>query len=171
MVEAAGLLVFRRKESAQDRQVVEVLLAHPGGPFWARKDDWSIPKGEREAGESLEQAMLREFLEEIGIEPPLDGHLELGKAPVSAVKANHIWAVEADLDLAQFHCDSLATIEWPRGSGKTITFPENDRAEWSAIDVAYRKVFKSQMIFIERLAEALNVPLAPHDGSTNSPLF
>jgi predicted NUDIX family NTP pyrophosphohydrolase len=154
MIQAAGLLVFRRQADS-----VEVLLSHPGGPLWAGKDEWSIPKGEVDAGETLLQTMEREFLEEIGIEPPADALISLGSAPTSTSKTNHIWAAEADLDLSRFHCESMVVMEWPRRSGMTIEFPENDKAEWFGLQAAYPRIFTSQRIFLVRLAEHLGLQL------------
>lgn len=165
MKQAAGLLIYRRQNGK-----IEVLMAHPGGPFWAKKDDWSIPKGEVEEGENLQEAAQREFIEEIGIDPPMNELIDLGDAKASG-KVNHIWAAEADLDLKMFHCISMATMQWPPRSGKEVTFPENDRAEWQELSVAHAKIFKSQMIFIERLAEHLGASLQPAETPTNSTLF
>lgn len=165
MKQAAGLLVFRKQQGR-----VEVLLTHPGGPFWAKKDVWSIPKGELEEGESHLVALKREFIEETGIEPPLDNLIDLGEAKASS-KNNHIWAVEADSDLTKFHCASMVTMEWPPRSGKQETFPENDKAEWHGLPRALSKVYKSQAVFIERLAEHLGVDLTPPEEPVNTSLF
>ena len=121
---------------------------------------WSIPKGELEPGESPRAAMRREFIEEMGVEPPPDNHIDLGTAKASGGKTNYIWAVESDMDLSAVHCDSMVTMEWPRGSGKQITFPENDRAEWITIANAHTKIFKNQAVFIERLANHLGPRLS-----------
>lgn len=166
MKQAAGLLVFRKQDNNY-----EVLLTHPGGPFWAKKDVWSIPKGELEDGEEPRDALRREFLEEIGIEPPMEGHIDLGKAKSS--KVNYIWAVEADLDITQFHCDSTVTMVWPPRSGQEVTFPECDRVAWFELRTAYAKAYKSHAVFIERLAEHLKVDLneAPEPEPANPTLF
>jgi predicted NUDIX family NTP pyrophosphohydrolase len=153
MKQSAGLLVYK---ISGDK--LEILLTHPGGPFWAKKDNWSIPKGEVEKDETMLQTLKREFLEEVGIEPPLDHMIELGEAPASG-KINHIWAVAADVDLSKFHCDSMVHIQWPPRSGTVIAFPENDKAAWFTIDVAKRKIFKSQLVFIERLADLHDIKL------------
>lgn len=166
MIQAAGLLIYRKWNGK-----IEVLLAHPGGPFWAKKDDWSIPKGETDPGETLVQTAEREFVEETGIVPPLDNLIDLGEAKSSGGKVNHIWAIEADIDISMFHCTSMATMQWPPRSGKTVEFPENDRVEWFEISLAYGKIFKSQMVFIERLAEHLDVSVDPPVVPTNSTLF
>ncbi len=148
-----------------------MLLAHPGGPFWAKKDDWSIPKGELIEGEALLETAAREFREEIGALPPLENLVDLGSAKASSSKTNYIWAVEADIDLKDFVCNSSVTMPWPPKSDTLVTFPENDRAEWFDLSDALSKVYKSQMVFIERLAQHLQVGLAEIIEPTNSTLF
>jgi len=172
MIQAAGLLVYRKStQAAQPAAGYEVLLVHPGGPFWAKKDDWSIPKGETNEGETLLQTAAREFKEEVGVLPPLEHLVDLGSGKASSSKTNYIWAVEGDIDLKDFSCSSTVTMPWPPKSNNNVTFPENDRAEWFDINLAYSKVFKSQMVFIERLAEQLHVGLAGIIEPTNSTLF
>ncbi len=166
MVQAAGLVVYRKAAKGY-----EVLLVHPGGPFWAGRDDWSIPKGELDEGETLLQTAAREFKEEVGVLPPLDDLVDIGSGKVSSGKTNYIWAVEGDIDLKNFKCSSTVTMPWPPRSDMLVTFPENDRAEWYDLTAAYSKVFKSQMVFIERLAEYLNVQLHEITKPTNSTLF
>ena len=153
-VQSAGILVFRRTVSA-----VEVLLVHPGGPFWAKKDSWSIPKGELETDEDLFSGAAREFEEEVGIKPPAGKQLELGEFKQGSAKTNHIWAVEGEVDLKDFKCNTFI-MEWPPKSGVEQEFPENDRAAWFDLGTARRKLFKGQVIFIDRLAEQLNVEVA-----------
>ncbi len=171
MIQAAGLLVYRKAaQAAQAAAGYEVLLVHPGGPFWANKDVWSIPKGELEDGETPLQAMEREFREEIGIAAPRNNLISLGDMKQGS-KVNHIWAAEGDIDLTQVHCDSMVTMEWPPRSGKTIEFPENDRAKWMELPVAREKVYGYLAVFIERLAEHLHVGLAEIIEPTNSTLF
>ncbi len=171
MVQSAGLLVFRRSARSEGTTRYEVFLTHPGGPFWAKKDDWSIPKGECEEGETSMQTIEREFYEETGMRPLLDNPIDLGEAKASGSKRNHIWAVEADLDVRAFHCISTASMQWPPRSGQEVVFPENDRAEWFELSVAYGKVFKSQVVFIERLAEHLGVSVTPPEPAVNASLF
>src|SRR5471030_3319450 len=125
---SAGLLLFRRGPAA-----LEVLLAHMGGPFWARKDRgaWTIPKGEVNPGEELLDAARREFLEETGFAPagllvPL-GHVTQGSG-----KEVHAWAVEGDFDVSLLTSNTFR-MEWPKGSGKIAEFPEIDRAEWFSL--------------------------------------
>ncbi|HVS58162.1 MAG TPA: NUDIX domain-containing protein [Candidatus Saccharimonadales bacterium] len=154
MVHAAGLLIFRRNN---DR--VEVLLTHPGGPFWAKKDVWSIPKGEVDEGESLEQALVREFKEETGFDIPPGERIDLGTFAQGTRKTNHIWAVEGDVDVSKFVCESTFTTEWPPKSGQKQAFPENDRAAWFELNVAKQKVFDAQRVFVDRLAAHLGLNL------------
>lgn len=150
---SAGLLVFRRNADS-----VEVLLVHPGGPFWARKDSWSIPKGELEEDEELQSAAAREFTEETGFPPPAGELIGLGEARQGS-KLNSIWAVEGDVDLKQFKSNTF-TMEWPPKSGQEAEFPENDRAAWFDLATARTKLFKYQTAFLDRLAEALQVTIA-----------
>ena len=150
---SAGIVLFRRRGD-----VVEVLLVHPGGPFWARKDAgaWSIPKGEIDAGESAEAAALREFSEEIG--SALAGPL-LALAPVaqSRNKTVHPFAVEGDLDPATVQATPVS-VEWPAGSGVIRTFPEIDRAAWFSLDEARRRILKGQQPILDALSEWLRRP-------------
>jgi predicted NUDIX family NTP pyrophosphohydrolase len=150
--QSAGILVFRRTADT-----VEVLLVHPGGPFWAKKDTWSIPKGELEADEDLLSAAVREFEEEVGFKPPEGQRISLGEAKQSG-KTNYIWAVEGDADLKRFKSNTF-TMEWPPKSGQEQEFPENDRARWFDLAAAQGKVFKNQTGFIERLAETLGTTI------------
>ena len=150
--QSAGILVFRRQASG-----VEVLLVHPGGPFWAKKDSWSIPKGELEADEDHLSAAQREFAEELGMPAPTGELTDLG-AVKQPGKVNFIWAVEGTIDLAKFKSNTFA-MEWPPHSGQELQFPENDRAAWFDLITAKRKLFRAQAEFIDRLASALNIPL------------
>ncbi len=145
---SAGLLVYRRGDER-----LEVLLTHPGGPFWAGKDTWSIPKGEVESGETKQDAMKREFCEETGFEVPVGELLNLGQAKQGKDKINYIWAVAGDTDLSRFKCRSTFTLEWPPKSNKLLEFPENDRAAWFSIEMAKEKLFKYQIVFVDRLAD------------------
>ncbi len=151
---SSGLLLFRKSG-----EHVEVLLGHPGGPFWGKKDVWSIPKGELEADEDHLTGAAREFEEELGFKPPTDKLLDLGSAKANGSKTNFIWAVEHDPDLKQFHCRSSVSMQWPPNSGKAMEFPEIDRIGWFDLPVAKQKLFKAQAIFIDRLAEKLGVEL------------
>ena len=144
---SAGLLVWRRGEAG-----VEVLLAHPGGPLFERKDDgnWSIPKGEYEADEEPLAAANREFAEEIGVAPPPSDPVPLGESRQSSGKVNTIWAVEGDLDVTEVQ-SNLFSMEWPPRSGRMQEFPEIDRAGWFDLQTAEGKLFASQRVFLERL--------------------
>jgi predicted NUDIX family NTP pyrophosphohydrolase len=147
---SAGILLFRRRPRG-----VEVLLVHPGGPFWARKDEgaWSIPKGEAEPGEELLAAARREFLEETGA--PVDGpFLDLGSHKQPGGKIVAAWAVEADFDPASLTSGTFA-MEWPPRSGKSAEFPEVDRAGWFDLETAGAKILKGQQPILAALVERL----------------
>jgi predicted NUDIX family NTP pyrophosphohydrolase len=149
---SAGLLVYR---SAPDGGV-EVLCAHMGGPFWARKDDraWSIPKGEYADGDDPMTAARREFVEEIGQEPPDGSWIALGEVRQSSGKRIAAWAVAGDLDVTEIQSNTFA-LEWPPGSGRIEEFPEVDRAEWFDVETARRKLVKGQVEFLDRLKRAI----------------
>jgi predicted NUDIX family NTP pyrophosphohydrolase len=148
---SAGILLFRRVSA------LEVLIGHMGGPLWARRDGaaWSIPKGEYGADEEPMAAALREFEEELGAPPPVGELIPLGSIRQSGGKQVTVWAVEGDLDPdgAVF---GTFEMEWPRGSGRTQTFPEVDRVEWCSLDVARERLVKGQREFLDRLADHLS---------------
>jgi predicted NUDIX family NTP pyrophosphohydrolase len=148
-VRSAGILVFRG-----DGERREVLIAHMGGPFWARKDDgaWSIPKGECEPDEDELAAARREFTEELGLPVPAGDLLPLGSAKQSTGKVITVWAVRGDLDPAAV-VPGTFELEWPRGSGHLREFPEVDRAAWYGLTVARAKLVKGQRVFLDRMAE------------------
>lgn len=154
---SAGLLVHRRGDAGQ----VEVLLVHPGGPFWARKDAgaWSIPKGEHPADEPPRDAARREFAEELGVEAPVGVEHDLGVRRLPSGKRLSVWAVAADLDVDTTSSNDV-TMEWPRDSGRVITFPEVDRAEWCSIEVARQRLHRGQAAFLDDLLSALGSPPA-----------
>jgi predicted NUDIX family NTP pyrophosphohydrolase len=148
---SAGLLMFRRIGNG-----IEVLLAHPGGPFFAKKDEgaWTIPKGEVEPGEEdlLERARI-EFEEELGIKPVGDAIFSLGSVRQKGGKIVHGWAIEGDLS-ADFEARSNTfQLEWPPRSGKMQSFPEVDRAAFFPLEEAARKIKPAQQPFLERLRE------------------
>jgi predicted NUDIX family NTP pyrophosphohydrolase len=149
---SAGILLYR-KEGGQ----VEVLLAHPGGPFYAKKDDgvWSIPKGEYDENEEAFKAAKREFEEEIGQPAPEGDYLEIGEAKLSA-KTIKAWAVEGNLDISTVS-SNMFEMEWPPKSGKKQEFPEIDRAGWFSLEQALEKISAGQTVFIERLAEKIDI--------------
>lgn len=148
--ESAGLLLYRTPGSG-----LEVLLAHPGGPFWQRKDAgaWTIPKGAVEEGESLLAAACREFQEETGI-IPRSPFLPLGSIRQKAGKIIHAWAWEGDADPARIVSNSMTT-EWPRGSGRSISYPEIDRCEWFGTAAARTRLNPAQAELVDRLESAL----------------
>ena len=146
--QSAALLVFRRHPD------LEVLLIHPGGPFWARKDDgaWSIPKGEYLDDEPARVAASREFLEEVGIAPPEGEPFDLGLARLTSGKIVTCFAVEGDVDLTDFSSNTFE-MEWPRSSGRMQSFPEADRAAWFSIPQARVKLSRGQLPFLDRLVQ------------------
>jgi predicted NUDIX family NTP pyrophosphohydrolase len=151
---SAGLLLFRRP-SALD---VEVLLAHMGGPFWAKKDAraWSIPKGEHEPGEDPLTAARREFVEELGHDVPPGDPIDLGEVRQASGKRIHAWALEGDVDVSEITSNTFE-LEWPPGSGRRAQFPEVDRAGWFDLDTARTKLTRAQARFIDLLAARLGL--------------
>ncbi len=149
---SAGLLLYRWSDEAQ----IEILLVHPGGPFWARKDDgvWSIPKGEYDADEEPLDAAEREFEEELGQPAPLGTRLDLGELDQSSAKRVHAWAIEADFD-AEHITSNTFELEWPPKSGTLTEFPEVDRAAWFGLVDAQTKLLPGQVGFLDRLGAAL----------------
>ncbi len=149
---SAGLLLYRRDSG------LEVFLAHPGGPFWLKRDDgaWTIPKGVAEEGEDILAAARREFEEETGIQPT-GPFLSLGSIRQKAGKLVHAWAWEGDADPARITSNTMQT-EWPRGSGRVLTFPEVDRCAWFQPQAARRKINPAQAELIDRLELALLEP-------------
>jgi predicted NUDIX family NTP pyrophosphohydrolase len=150
---SAGILLFRRAEPG-----IEVLLVHPGGPFWAKKDlgAWSIPKGECEEGEDARACALRELREELGTDLDLDPErlVELGAVRQKSGKVVEGWAAEADFDPAQLSSNTFH-IEWPPRSGVQREFPEVDRAEWFTPEEARRKINPAQAELLERFLASL----------------
>jgi predicted NUDIX family NTP pyrophosphohydrolase len=150
---SAGILLFRVTGSAP-----EVLLVHPGGPFWAKKDlgAWSIPKGEYEEGEEPRACALRELGEELGSPPAIeaDALIDLGEVRQKGGKLVRAWAAEGDFDPMTLHSNTV-TIEWPPRSGARREFPEVDRAEWFSPGEAREKINPAQAEFVDRLLERL----------------
>jgi predicted NUDIX family NTP pyrophosphohydrolase len=144
---SAGVLVYRTRDG-----VVEVLIAHPGGPFWARKDDgaWSIPKGEIDTSEDPEQAARREFAEELGPAASIGPLRALGEIPQRGGKRVIAFCGEADFDTASLLGNSFE-IEWPPASGRVVAFPEVDRAAWFDLDTARSKILTGQIALLDRL--------------------
>lgn len=150
---SAGILLFRRSGERP-----EFLLAHPGGPYWQKRDlgAWSIPKGEIEADEEPRACALRELAEELGPAPAIDvtDLIELGQVRQRAGKVVEAWAAEADFDPASL--DSISfEMEWPPRSGKEAEFPEVDRVEWFDLERAREKILPGQETFLDRLFEHL----------------
>jgi predicted NUDIX family NTP pyrophosphohydrolase len=146
---SAGILLYRCSEAGP-----QVLLVHPGGPFWAKKDEgaWSIPKGEVDTGEEARACALRELEEELG--SPFDFGADwltaLGSVRQKGGKVVECWAAEGDFDPAQLRSNTF-TIEWPPRSGIEREFPEVDRAEWFALPEARAKINPAQAEFLDRL--------------------
>lgn len=144
---SAGLLLYRVRDD-----VVEVLIAHPGGPLWARKDDgaWSIPKGEHPAGEDPREAARREFAEELGQPPPAAPFIDLGSVQQRGGKVVTVFAVAGDLDIAAAQSNTFQ-LEWPPHSGQLCEFPEVDRVGWFTVARARTKLLAGQRPFLDRL--------------------
>jgi predicted NUDIX family NTP pyrophosphohydrolase len=150
--ESAGILLYRLGEAGP-----EVLLAHPGGPFWARRDAgaWTIPKGGFEDGEEPREAGLRELAEELGPAAPrieAESLIELGSIRQRGGKLVHAWAAEADFDPAALQSNTF-TMEWPPRSGAERQFPEVDRVEWFGPEEAREKLLAAQGELVDRLLE------------------
>jgi predicted NUDIX family NTP pyrophosphohydrolase len=144
---SAGLLLYRRAESG-----LEVFLVHPGGPFWARKDEgaWSVPKGLVDADEEELACARREFREETGFDAPSSAELDLGTFRQPSGKQVHVWAIEGDCDPAQLS-SNLFEMEWPPKSGRRARFPEVDRGGWFDRTQALAKITTGQRPILERL--------------------
>ena len=148
---SAGLLLYRRSPDGLD-----VLIGHPGGPFWARKDEaaWSIPKGEYTEDEDPWAAAQREFVEEIGLPVPDGPRMALPPVRQSGGKIVTAFAVEADLDVTDSVSNTFE-MEWPKGSGNTKEFPEIDRVGWFSITEATVKLLKGQRPLLDALIDRL----------------
>jgi predicted NUDIX family NTP pyrophosphohydrolase len=148
---SAGILLYRVAPDGP-----EVLLVHPGGPFWARRDAgaWSIPKGEYDDGEDPRACALREFEEETGTALPPGELIELGSVSQKGGKVVTAWAAEGNLDADSVRSNTF-TMEWPPRSGRTAEFPEIDRAAWLGVDAAREKLVAAQAELLDRLLERL----------------
>lgn len=148
---SAGLVLYRERSAGQ-----EVLLVHPGGPFWAKKDEgaWSIPKGEFVEGEDPLAAARREFEEETGVSPPPGEALALEPVRQPSGKIVHAWAMRGDFD-PRLLVSNTFSIEWPPRSGREAEFPEVDRADWFGWEIALTKIQKGQRPILEELRKAI----------------
>lgn len=155
--QSGGIVLYRRIAGR-----LEVLLAHPGGPYWQRQDygSWSVPKGVAEAGEALEAVAAREFAEETGSElvnvalDPGRAPVDLGEVTLKSGKVIHAWAVEGDLDPALASSNEIE-IEWPPRTGRRLVIPEVDRVAWFGLDEARRRAHPVQAQFVDRLETQL----------------
>ena len=152
---SAGLLLYRHTDGP-----LEVLIGHPGGPFWARRDAgaWSIPKGEYVEGEDPWTVAVREFTEEIGKPPPPGDRIDLTPVRQPGGKIVTAFAVRGDLSVEDASSNTF-TLEWPKGSGNFREYPEIDRVAWLAVPVAREKLLKGQRPLLDQLQDALG-----HDG-------
>jgi predicted NUDIX family NTP pyrophosphohydrolase len=160
---SAGLLLYRRGAGG-----LEVFLAHPGGPFWKRRDQgaWTIPKGAVETGEDLLDAARREFEEETGV-VPREPFFSLGSIRQKAGKVVHAWAWEGDADPDRITSNQMRT-EWPRGSGHWVTYPEVDRCAWFDAVTARARINSAQAELIDRLEALLREPALREDPPATS---
>jgi predicted NUDIX family NTP pyrophosphohydrolase len=148
--QSAGILLFRRTATR-----IEILLGHPGGPFWRNKNlgAWGIPKGSIVPDESPLAAAKREFAEETGYKPR-GKSIPLGDAKQPGGKVVHVWAVESDWDAGNLRSNQFEMV-WPPKSGRLEKFPELDRAAWFGIAEARKHILKGQSVFLDRLADAI----------------
>ncbi len=148
---SAGLLLYRRRDGT-----LELLIAHMGGPFWARREEgaWTIVKGEHDAAEEPIAAARREFAEETGAEAPAGPAIDLGEVRQSGGKRVHAWALEGDFDPAALSSNTFET-EWPPRSGRKAEFPEIDRVAWCDPATARRLLVKAQAAFVDELEARL----------------
>lgn len=163
---SAGLLLYRISPGG----AVEVLIAHPGGPFWARKDDaaWTVPKGEYQSEEDPLNAAYREFEEEVGLPAPEGRAVFLGERRQPGGKRVSVWALEGDLDVTHASSNTFE-LEWPRGSGRIREFPEVDRVEWTSIGRAEHKLVKGQVPFLLALLGVLGLETDRPDRASTTP--
>jgi predicted NUDIX family NTP pyrophosphohydrolase len=158
---SAGLLLYRVTGAG----VAEVLIAHPGGPFWARKDDgvWSVPKGEYNPEDDALATAYREFREETGHDAPAGEPIPLGEVRQPSGKRVTAWAIEGELDVADMTSNTFE-MEWPRGSGTLREFPEVDRLEWLPVARARTKLLKGQVPLLDRLMDAIGQKRGAREG-------
>ena len=153
---SAGLLVYRVEPALQ------FLLVHPGGPFWAKKDEraWSIPKGEIDGDDDAWATAWREFREELGLDPPPGPAIDLGEVTQSGGKRVQAWAVAGDLDVTTIESNTFE-LEWPPRSGTHQDFPEVDRAGWFSPVEARTKLIAAQVELVDRLLAQLATEARP----------
>jgi predicted NUDIX family NTP pyrophosphohydrolase len=151
MADSAGIVLYRRSGPE-----LEVLLVHPGGPLWARRDAgaWSIPKGEYDDDEDPAAAARREFTEELGSPPPDAELIDLGEARQRSGKLVRAWAAPGDLDVSQVRSNTFP-LEWPPRSGRISEFPEVDRAQWFTLEQARERINPGQVPLLDRLEQAV----------------
>src|SRR5262245_35256471 len=150
-VKSAGILVYKRTPGG-----LEVFLVHPGGPFWAKKDQWSIPKGEFSDDEDGLAAARREFLEEVG--QTINGKfVPLTPIRQAGRKMVYCWAVEGDVDAGNVKSNDFE-MEWPPKSGRKQRFPEVDRGAWFTLDEAWSRILAGQLPILQELARMLGNP-------------
>ena len=149
-IHSAGILCYRYRD-----QTLEVFLVHPGGPFWAKRDEgaWSLPKGLINPGEAAMDAAKREFNEETSFEV-IGELIDLGQLTQPSKKIVHAWAVHMDLDASKLK-SNMFSMEWPKGTGVIREYPEVDKGEWFSLARAKQKISPGQAAFIERLLEKL----------------
>ena len=150
--QSAGLLLYRVVGEG-----VEVLLVHPGGPYWVNRDEgaWSLPKGEYDPGEDPLEVARREFREELGVDPPgQQAATFLGTCRQAGGKHVRAWALEGDVDVSEIRSNTF-TMEWPPNSGRCVAFPEVDRAAWFDPPTARRKINQAQATFVDTLTAVL----------------
>jgi predicted NUDIX family NTP pyrophosphohydrolase len=165
--QSAGILLYRLNKT-----VLEVLLVHPGGPFWAKKDQgaWSIPKGEFTDEEVPFTAAKREFSEELGAAAPEGEYIDLGSIKQSGGKTVYAWAINADFDPSTLKSNTFS-MEWPPKSGQEQEFPEVDRAAWTPLAKAELRLFKGQVGLLAVLAEKVGKDMPPLQRSEQVSLF
>lgn len=146
-VKSAGILIYRKAPH------LEVFLGHMGGPFWEQKDEgaWGIPKGLVDENETLIDAAVRECYEEVGFKVDPKGLRELGFVKMKTGKEVHAWAYEVEPGTEITISSNTFDLEWPKGSGEIRQFPEVDRAEWFAVEIAIKKLINAQVEFLQRL--------------------
>lgn len=149
---SAGILLYRQNSGS-----IEVLIGHPGGPFWARKDagSWSIPKGEYDTHEDPWVAAQREFAEEIGCPVPHGSPVAFDPVKQPGGKILTIFALEGDIDISAAHSNTFV-LEWPKGSGILREYPELDRVAWLSVEQARSKLLRGQVSLLDRLLERIH---------------